>query len=87
MCVCVCVRVGSDDSMVGQPEQVGPYEINRNTEFLTEPDNELAVSVAGGMLSHKALVLRRGLTLAGMLSILAAGIITNLLISNFIHGA
>ncbi|XP_067101892.1 multidrug and toxin extrusion protein 1 [Osmerus mordax] len=78
--------LGSDGSVVGQPEQVGPYQINRDTS-LTESDNELVVTVAGGMLSDKALVLRRGLTLAGMLSFLAAGIITNLLISNFIHGA
>ena len=85
MCVCVCA--GSDDSTVVQPEQVGPDEVNRDTEFLTEPENELAVTVEEGMLSHKALVIRRGLTLAGMLSILAAGIITNLLISNFIRGA
>lgn len=83
-CISVCVSGGS---LEVQSEQLGPCENIRDTVELTESGNEVTVTVVGNVLSHKALVLRRGLTLAGMLFILAMGLIINLLISNFIQGA
>lgn len=48
----------------------------------TEPQAAAGSTLEG--LSHRTLVLHRGLTLAAMLFILAVGIITNVLLQNLI---
>ena len=49
-------------------------------------ETEAAVKPVEGELSHRTLVIRRGLALAVMLFILAVGIILNVLITHFVTG-
>uniref|UniRef100_UPI003AADEA88 multidrug and toxin extrusion protein 1 n=1 Tax=Centroberyx gerrardi TaxID=166262 RepID=UPI003AADEA88 len=74
---------GSSPDTRAQPEDAGLSEGNTDVEGLADTEETPVVETAV-FLSHRALVLRRGLALAGMLFILAAGIITNLLITNLI---
>ena len=58
-------------------EDMGPCEGPTDTEELADVGNRTVVE----SLNYRALVLRRGLALAGMLFILAAGIITNIVVT------
>ncbi|XP_031729475.1 multidrug and toxin extrusion protein 1 [Anarrhichthys ocellatus] len=64
-----------------QPDDPGNSPGQKDTIDLVQTEAEPAVQTVR-MFSHRTLVLRRGLTLAVMLLILAAGIILNLLITN-----
>lgn len=55
-----------------------------DTMDLIDTEEEPAVKTVEAELSHRTLVVRRGLTLAAMLSILAAGIIMNVVITNLV---
>lgn len=61
-----------------QPDDLGI------SEGVADAEEGPAVKAEDGWLSHRTLVLRRGLALAAMLFILATGIITNLLITNLV---
>ncbi|XP_071383240.1 multidrug and toxin extrusion protein 1 [Centroberyx affinis] len=74
---------GSSTNTRAQPEDAGLSEGDTDVKGLADTEETPVVETAA-FLSHRALVLRRGLTLAGMLFILAVGIITNLLITNLI---
>ncbi|KAM3616935.1 uncharacterized protein V6R79_026401 [Siganus canaliculatus] len=73
------IRAGVRDASTDS----GPQENHQqaSTLDLAETEERPAVKPVEGELSHRNLVLRRGLVLAGMLAILAAGITVNLLIS------
>ncbi|XP_056139645.1 multidrug and toxin extrusion protein 1 [Lampris incognitus] len=81
------IRAGAHaDSTETSAGQHGPgfSEGHTDTVELSEAANEAAAQAAEKRLSNRDLVLRRGLALAGTLFILAAGIITNLLITNLV---
>lgn len=65
-----------------QPEDAGSTQIE--TINLAEAEEVPAVKTEQDGLPYRTLVLRRGLALAAMLFILAAGIIINLLITNLV---
>ncbi|KAL7401129.1 hypothetical protein ABVT39_023445 [Epinephelus coioides] len=69
---------GSSTDTGPQPDDHGQTDI----QDLVDAEAATAVRTVGEELSYSTLVLRRGLALAGMLFILAAGIIINLLIMN-----
>ncbi|XP_049916252.1 multidrug and toxin extrusion protein 1 [Epinephelus moara] len=69
---------GSSTDTDPQPDDHGQTDI----QDLVDAEAATAVRTVGEELSYSTLVLRRGLALAGMLFILAAGIIINLLIMN-----
>ncbi|KAG7470680.1 hypothetical protein MATL_G00116330 [Megalops atlanticus] len=67
-------------------EEPGPWEFGSDLDGLQEREGRAApagaaVSTVGALLSFRQLVIRRGLTLCAMLSILAVGIITNVLLT------
>ncbi|KAM4627283.1 multidrug and toxin extrusion protein 1 [Polymixia lowei] len=81
------IRAGVHESSTDTSAQLddpGFSEGQTDTEQLAEFEDVPAVKTVETMLSHRALVLRRGLALAVMLFILAAGIITNQLIINLV---
>ncbi|XP_047248575.1 multidrug and toxin extrusion protein 1 isoform X2 [Girardinichthys multiradiatus] len=63
------------------PEDAGNPTDTRN---LVDAEEVSAVTTLEVQLSYRSLVLRRGFALAGMLLILATGIIINLLVTNFV---
>ncbi|KAM3875118.1 multidrug and toxin extrusion protein 1 [Diretmus argenteus] len=75
---------GSSADTRAQPDDPGFSEGHTDTQELADTGDGLAVTTVEETLSHAALVMRRGLALAAMLFILAAGIITNLLITNLV---
>ncbi|XP_072248328.1 multidrug and toxin extrusion protein 1 [Leuresthes tenuis] len=67
-----------------QPEDAGNSQCQTDTVDLGDIEEVPAIKTVEDELSYRTLVLRRGLALAVMLFILAAGIIINLLISNLV---
>ncbi|KAL3057545.1 hypothetical protein OYC64_007918 [Pagothenia borchgrevinki] len=79
--------VGSSTDTSPQPEDPGDSQDSAGTDTVELEDREAggpAVSPGEEELSLRSLLLRRGLVLAVMLFILAAGIIINLLINNLV---
>ncbi|XP_030632196.1 multidrug and toxin extrusion protein 1 [Chanos chanos] len=80
------VRAGlqtSETEMDGVKQVEGDkasFEVQADTEVLTEEQVGVAVTTVGAPLSCRALILRRGLTLAAMVSILAVGIVVYVLL-------
>lgn len=74
---------GSQPDVPGiPPEKTWTPVEQKDHVGLIDTAGKAAETVEQKEFSHRALVLRRGLTLALMLAILAAGIILNLLIIN-----
>ncbi|XP_059187821.1 multidrug and toxin extrusion protein 1 [Centropristis striata] len=81
------IRAGVSGTSTGtSPQPDGPENLQGRTDTidLIEADAEPAVTTVGQELPFRTLVLRRGLALAAMLFILAAGIIMNELIINLV---
>ncbi|XP_070826105.1 multidrug and toxin extrusion protein 1 [Chaetodon trifascialis] len=75
---------GSSTDAGAQSDDSGKFEDQTDTMGLAETEAEPAEIPVEGGLSHRTLVLRRGLALALMLLILAAGLILNLVITNMV---
>ncbi|KAM9318977.1 multidrug and toxin extrusion protein 1-like [Pholidichthys leucotaenia] len=73
------VRAGVQGSSPNTSTQVDDQE---NFQHEMDTPEELEIRISGQELPFRTVVLRRGLALAGMLFLLAVGIITNLVISN-----
>ncbi|XP_038159387.1 multidrug and toxin extrusion protein 1 isoform X2 [Cyprinodon tularosa] len=67
-----------------QPEDAGTSLSPTDTRDLVDAEEVSAVQTQEVQRSYRSLVLRRGLALAGMLFILATGIIINLLVTNLV---
>ncbi|XP_044057762.1 multidrug and toxin extrusion protein 1 isoform X2 [Siniperca chuatsi] len=75
---------GSSTDTSTQPDDPGNSQGQTDTMDLVGTKAGPAVTTGEEELTHRTLVLRRGLALAIMLSILASGIIMNLLITNLV---
>ncbi|KAM4742310.1 multidrug and toxin extrusion protein 1 [Anableps anableps] len=67
-----------------QPEDAGNSLSPINTRDLADAEEVSAVKAVEVQLSYRSLVLQRGFALAGMLLVLAIGIIINLLVTNLV---
>ncbi|XP_026233912.1 multidrug and toxin extrusion protein 1 [Anabas testudineus] len=75
---------GSSTDTIPQSDNPGNTEDQSDTVELVDIEAGPAVTTVEEELSYSTLVLRRGLALAAMLFILAAGIILNLLLTNLV---
>ncbi|XP_037631747.1 multidrug and toxin extrusion protein 1 [Sebastes umbrosus] len=81
----VCGSSSTDTSpQSDDPEYSQDQTDTIDTMDLIDTEEEPAVKTVEAELSHRTLVVRRGLALAAMLSILAAGIIMNVVITNLV---
>ncbi|XP_074496012.1 multidrug and toxin extrusion protein 1 [Sebastes fasciatus] len=81
----VCGSSSTDTSpQSDDPEYPQDQTDTMDTMDLIDTEEEPAVKTVEAELSHRTLVVRRGLALAAMLSILAAGIIMNVVITNLV---
>ncbi|XP_047450305.1 multidrug and toxin extrusion protein 1 [Mugil cephalus] len=77
------IRAGVCGSSAGTDDPVCP-EAQTDATDLVKAEETFVIEPVNNQLSHRSLVLRRGLTLAVMLFILASGIILNLVITNLV---
>uniref|UniRef100_A0A3Q2DC82 Multidrug and toxin extrusion protein n=1 Tax=Cyprinodon variegatus TaxID=28743 RepID=A0A3Q2DC82_CYPVA len=80
----VTIEVSLRDKCCPQPEDAGTSLSPTDTRDLVDAEEVSAVQTQEVQRSYRSLVLRRGLALAGMLFILATGIIINLLVTNLV---